>query len=97
MKNPCYTKTDPLRYEEFEPMQKWWNYRKENEHAWKITIDRIAKTDYNFDIKNPNKMETEEHRQPDEIIASLAEKERRIVELVNEIQEHLRKGRGNDE
>ena len=36
-----YTKTRPLRYEEFEPVQEWWDNRLEGEHAWKVGREEI--------------------------------------------------------
>lgn len=31
-----YSKTKPMRIEEFEPEKAWWEDRVENEHAWKV-------------------------------------------------------------
>src|SRR5438876_5194356 len=31
-----YTKTQPLRFEEFADCMQWWNKREENERAWKV-------------------------------------------------------------
>lgn len=91
MKNPCYTKSKPLRYNEFDPLQKWWDYREENEHAWKVSVEEIIKNDYNLDIKNPNKAKAEEYRDPEEIVASIFEKEKRIFELLEGIQEKIKR------
>ena len=85
LKNPCYTKTKPLRYEEFKPLLKWWNSRKESEYAWKVPVQEIIKNNYDLDIENPNKTKVEEHRPPEEIVASIIEKERKITELIQEI------------
>jgi type I restriction enzyme M protein len=49
-----YSKTKPMRIEEFEPEKKWWNKRKESENAWKVSAKDIAESGYNLDIKNPN-------------------------------------------
>jgi len=48
-----YSKTKPLRFEEFEPERKWWNKRTENEHAWKVSVGDIKARGFNLDIKNP--------------------------------------------
>ncbi|NQT55698.1 MAG: SAM-dependent DNA methyltransferase [Desulfobacteraceae bacterium] len=48
-----YSKTNPLRIEEFEPEKKWWKKRKENEFAWKVSIKDIKAGGYNLDIKPP--------------------------------------------
>ena len=49
-----YNKTKPMRIEEFEPEKKWWNKRKENALAWKVTAEQIKASNYNLDVKNPN-------------------------------------------
>ncbi|MBT5225078.1 MAG: N-6 DNA methylase [Candidatus Marinimicrobia bacterium] len=55
-----YSKTKPIRIEEFDPIRKWWENREENEFAWKVDIETIKKSGYNLDIKNPHKVEEEE-------------------------------------
>jgi type I restriction enzyme M protein len=52
-----YSKTKPIRYEEFELEKQWWNDRIENEYAWKIGIEEIKKRNYNLDLKNPHNVE----------------------------------------
>jgi type I restriction enzyme M protein len=49
-----YSKTKPIRIEEFEQEKKWWKKRKANEHAWKVSIAEIKANGYNLDIKNPH-------------------------------------------
>ena len=48
-----YSKTKPLRIEEFAPEKKWWSKRKENDQAWKVPLKDIQERGYNLDIKNP--------------------------------------------
>lgn len=48
-----YSKTKPLRIEEFAAEKKWWNKRKENDQAWKVSLKDIQDRGYNLDIKNP--------------------------------------------
>ncbi len=87
-----YTKTKPLRFEEFGPVIEWWNNREENEHAWKVPVEEVIKNNYNLDIKNPSKAKEEEHRPPEEIVADIIEKEKRIFELMQEIQAEITEG-----
>ncbi len=49
-----YSKTKPMRIEEFEPEKAWWENRKENDYAWKVPIQQVIDSNYNLDIKNPN-------------------------------------------
>jgi type I restriction enzyme M protein len=51
----AYSKTKPIRIEEFEPLKKWWKKRTESEVAWKVPIQTIIDRNYDLDIKNPNK------------------------------------------
>jgi len=48
-----YSKTKPLRIEEFEPEKRWWANRQETEHAWKVGIEDLQARGYNLDLKNP--------------------------------------------
>jgi len=49
-----YSKTKPMRVEEFDSERSWWNKRAESEQAWRVPIDDIVASGYNLDIKNPN-------------------------------------------
>ena len=49
-----YSKTNPLKLSEFKEIKAWWNNRKENESAWRVSIEEIKKRDFDLDIKNPN-------------------------------------------
>ena len=97
LKNPCYTKTKPLRYEEFEPLQEWWNNREKNEHAWKVPVEEVIRNNYDLDIVNPNKEKVEDFGSPEEIIADVMEKEKRLLGTMQEIQSQIRKGWENED
>lgn len=84
-----YTKTKPLKFEEFKPVIEWWYNRRENEYAWKVPVEEIIKNNYNLDIKNPSKAKAEEHRPPEEIVASIIKKEKKIFELLEEIRNEV--------
>ena len=77
-----YSKTKPMRIEEFEPEKAWWENRVENEFAWKVGIDEIRERNFNLDIANPNSVEGG-HGDPDELLA-LYEKERAAAAAVRE-------------
>ena len=48
-----YSKTKPMRIEEFEPERTWWKRREETDQAWRVSIEEIKGRGYNLDIKNP--------------------------------------------
>ncbi len=64
-----YSKTRPMRIEEFEPEKAWWTNRRENERAWCVSVEEVAAADYNLDISNPN-TSIETHEDPDLLLAS---------------------------
>ena len=93
-----YTKTQPIRFEEFAECIAWWppDQREENEHAWKVPAGDVLKYNtegnllsVNLDIKNPNSAETLEHLPPEQLAEDIIKKERRILELMEEIKAEL--------
>ncbi len=62
-----YSKTKPLRIEEFAAEKKWWGKRKESDQAWKVSIEDIKARGYNLDIKNPRAVD-EGPGNPDELL-----------------------------
>lgn len=89
-----YTKTKPLRFEEFEPLIAWWggvdrSGRIEGEHAWKVTASAIADDGYNLDLRNPNRPVDLQHRPPAELIAQMIETESEILELLRQMESAL--------
>lgn len=80
-----YSKTRPMRIEEFEPEKAWWSKRKKTEHAWKVTAKAIKDGGYNLDIKNPSSRDVE-HRDPGELLAEYRE----IAAEVDVLRERLR-------
>ena len=63
-----YSKTKPIRVEEFELEKAWWRDREENPYAWKVSAETIKASGYNLDLKNPNAAE-ESHGDPDTLLA----------------------------
>lgn len=68
-----YSKTKPIRPEEFQPIKDWWNNRTESEVCWKVHIETIKQRGYDLDIKNPH-VEEEEHEHTSQEIIGLLEK-----------------------
>jgi type I restriction-modification system DNA methylase subunit len=86
-----YTKTAPIQFEEFAPLVAWWNNREENERAWKVPTAELLANGCNLDPKNPRAKEDITHLPPDQLAASILEKERRIAVIVGNIQGLLTK------
>jgi type I restriction enzyme M protein len=72
-----YSKTRPLRIQEFDAEKAWWNDRTETEHAWRVPVEEIISRNYNLDWKNPN-TPTEDHGDPAELVSCLNENKQKL-------------------
>jgi type I restriction enzyme M protein len=81
-----YSKTRPIRAEEFEAEKAWWGNREENAFAWRVPIEEIRRRGYNLDVKNPN-AEGESHGDPEELLLEY----RKVLAEVEETREALRR------
>jgi type I restriction enzyme M protein len=91
-----YTKTQPMRFEEFETCLGWWNKREENGRAWKVKTSDVLRYDasgillpVNLDMKNPRAKEDLEHLPPEKLVEDILEKERQIIEMIGSIKQTL--------
>jgi type I restriction enzyme M protein len=84
-----YSKTQPLRFEEFADCAAWWGKRKENDLAWRVPAERIRENGFNLDIKNPSAKDDFEHLPPEKLAADILKKEQRIAEIMTELRQSL--------
>ncbi|MBI2412889.1 MAG: N-6 DNA methylase [Deltaproteobacteria bacterium] len=87
-----YTKTQPIQFDEFKPLLSWWKNRKKSEQAWKVPVKSIIENGFNLDIKNPNSKQGFEHMPPERLVEDIVKKEERILEIMAEIRQVLKKG-----
>lgn len=74
-----YSRSKPLRIEEFDLEKKWWNKRKVTENAWKVSAKEIKGKNYNLDFKNPH-FEDVIHTDPEELMKEYQELNRKLIE-----------------
>lgn len=89
-----YSKTKPMRYEEFAECAKWWGGegrtgREANECAWKVDASEIAEGGYNLDLSNPQASGDLTHRSPEDLVDDLINTEREILDLLGEVKAEL--------
>lgn len=84
-----YSKTKPVRFEEFLACQAWWKNRIENDRAWKVPARRLADSDYDLDLRNPRRADDLAHRPPGELLAELLAVERDITRRLKELEKDL--------
>ena len=79
-----YNKGKPINITEFDVEKAWWNNRKENQYAWKVSIDEIKQRGYNIDIKNPHQV-ADTLASPEDILKLYRATEAKISAIQNEI------------
>lgn len=81
-----YSKTKPMRIEEFDAEKRWWgslgarDNRVTGPHAWKVPIDEIKRRGYNLDFQNPN-AKASQHKDPESVAAAWESNRREIERL----------------
>ena len=83
-----YSKTKPMRIEEFAPEKAWWTDRKETGQAWRVSIGDIRERGFNLDIKNPNAAE-DSHEDPDVLLARYHQQRAAAAEIRDELKRML--------
>ncbi len=85
-----YSKTKPIRLEEFAPIREWWSTRNENDVSWKVNIKTIVDRGYDLDIKNPNKLEEIHEYTSVELIGLLEKSFQKNIDLLNQLKLELK-------
>jgi type I restriction enzyme M protein len=81
-----YSKTKPIRIEEFDLEKAWWENREENQYAWLVSIEEIKKRNYNLDIKNPNTVLEENVKSSEQLIEILLKSLEQSESIINNIK-----------
>ena len=82
-----YTKTGPIRTEDFADCLAWWVDRQESDRAWRVSAEELLATNCNLDRKNPNATQSVGTASPNELAMHMVQNEAEILRLVREIQE----------
>ena len=81
-----YSKTKPMRFEEFAACQAWWDEREENERAWRVPIADLEASGFNLDLRNPNRPDDLAHQPPGELLEELIGTEREMLGMLEELR-----------
>lgn len=89
-----YSRSKPLQIEEFELEKKWWNKRKQNQYAWKVSVKEIEERNHNLDIKNPY---TEDivHTDPEILMAEYEQINKEMIATRDTLKNELMKALAN--
>jgi len=87
-----YSKTRPMRIEEFAAEEAWWGSeddgfaaRVQNEFAWKVGVEELQARNWNLDCKNPYVGEQVSH-DPDELLRQYEAMQTEIADLRDQLR-----------
>ena len=86
----AYSMTKPIRLEHLQACMDWWGGkdrkgRQEGPQAWRVSAEDIKARNYNLDIKNPTSI-TEDHGDPETLLAELNEAEAETTGLRDQLK-----------
>jgi len=79
-----YSKTKPIQFDEFKPLIKWWNNRKNSDVSWKVKVKDLVNWD--LDIKNPNVKEEVIDYDLKSIMSKIEENQTQIFGIIDELK-----------
>ena len=86
-----YTKTQSLRFDEFDVLLDWWHHRSVTDRAWCVPVEDVVTQGFNLDIRNPRRPQDLSVVAPAELIDAISAREHQILDLLAEMREALRK------
>lgn len=81
-----YSKTKPIRFEEFDYLKDWWDAREETDWAWQVPLKEIEERGFNLDISNPSVEEKSDTRTTGEVLDDLHSHLEEVASLIGEIR-----------
>lgn len=81
-----FTKGNPIQDEHFSDCRAKFKERAVSGQSWVVPVEKIIENGYDLTAKNPNREEDIEHRPPEELVASVLEKERKIAIILEDVQ-----------
>ena len=85
----AYSKNKPIQKKEFEPLLKWWDKRKKNDQAWKVSLKELQANGYSLDIKNPHVVEEEATHSSAELVHLLHDSFQKSEDLLKKLKKEL--------
>jgi len=84
-----YTKANPVKDEDLVDCFEKWTNRKISGNSWIVSIEEIKDRDYDLTARNPNTKQETAYVEPEELVESVLEKERQILEILEEFRNIL--------
>jgi len=86
-----YTKANPVKDEDLVDCFEKWKNREISENSWIVPVREVIERDYDLTARNPNREKEIVYPDPEELVKRVLEKERRILEMLEELKQLLRR------
>ena len=86
------SKRRPIEGNQIPDFLSKWQKRLDGDNSWTVSIREIAEQNWDMSARNPNKGEGLDHKPVLELIHSIKTKEKRVIELLGELQEIMEGG-----
>ncbi|WP_411029346.1 N-6 DNA methylase [Spongiimicrobium sp. 3-5] len=84
-----FSRSRPIDIKHFDDIKKWWKGRKENQFAWKVSIDEIKERNFNLDIKNTHVSIAEKVFTTEELLVKMDTSFQKSATLLSKIKKAL--------
>jgi len=88
-KEPKYSKTKPIKYEDFANVEKWFKNKTKNDNAWRVNVKDIK--DFNLDSNNPNITTEESILPPSQLVESFIDVRKEMINVFEDIKKIIDK------
>lgn len=86
----AYSKTKPIRIDEFDREKLWWSNRTVSETAWRVTASALKERNYDLDIKNPNRQQEQSTHTSTQLLEMLELSFEKSAEILRQMKEGLK-------
>ena len=84
-----YTKANPVKDEDLIDCFEKWKKREVSENSWIVSAEEIRERDYDLTARNPSRKEEVIYQEPEKLVESVLEREREILEILEEFRNML--------
>jgi len=88
-KNPKYTKTKPIIYEDFQGVAAWFKRKKPTENSWLVDVNTLE--NFNLDLKNPKAMKEKSILSPHDLVANAIKGRKEALDILERVKKIIDK------
>ena len=88
-KDPKYSKTKPIEYEDFSDVNKWFKSKTANDNSWRVDVSNIK--EFNLDSRNPNDVDDHVILPPHDLVDSYIDIRKKMIGIFEDVERIISK------